>query len=299
MQSSLLFSDSKSFIDKYTRFITKDIYISFDMEKRFFDEYQYLIEEFSKNKYLYQEQDIYKKMFKIYRSRYELLKLHNKKYLNNTVSKLDDFFDKVSSKDGVDVNTKMMVTSLEDRMVSIVRNNYIEYIGIKLLYLSKYFNKDMSKVQIICCDDDDISSLKKELDICEIDKVSFISLTDLEKSVLSKEEKFVDWDLVYSELFQYIIFEIYTDKKFFRELYSNFSYCIYLNSDYKDFDTFKDYHLYMYKRKFLDSGLSLKKYNEREIKLRRGQLRTVNNIFLSSKGKKINEIIQTILMNMK
>ena len=135
------------------------------MEKRFFDEYQYLIEEFSKNKYLYQEQDIYKKMFKIYRSRYELLKLHNKKYLNNTVSKLDDFFDKVSSKDGVDVNTKMMVTSLEDRMVSIVRNNYIEYIGIKLLYLSKYFNKDMSKVQIICCDDDDISSLKKELDI--------------------------------------------------------------------------------------------------------------------------------------
>ena len=38
MQSSLLFSDSKNFIDKYTRFMTKDIYISLDMEKRFFDE---------------------------------------------------------------------------------------------------------------------------------------------------------------------------------------------------------------------------------------------------------------------
>ena len=283
MQSSLLFSDSKNFIDKYTRFMTKDIYISLDMEKKFLDEYKYLFDEFIKNKYLYQGQDIYKKLSQIYNHSDELLRLHNQKYLKKTVSNMDDFFYKVSSKDNIDSNMKMMVLSLEDKMVSVIREQYVDFIGMKLLYMKRYLNKDMNRIQVICCDDGDLNLVKKELEMCDLSEVSLASISNLKKGVLKKEESIVNWDNLYQELFQYIVFSLFKDKEYFKKICKNFSYCIYLNRDYKDFDTFKDYHYYMYKRKYLDSKLSVKKFNEREIKIRRGQLRTIDNVFLSSK----------------
>ena len=83
MQSSLVFSDINKFVDKYTRFMTKDVYISYDMNKSFLDDYDYLKEELEKNQYLYQERSEYKKFFRIYRHSDEMLKLHNEKYLKN------------------------------------------------------------------------------------------------------------------------------------------------------------------------------------------------------------------------
>ena len=69
------------FLDKYTRFMTKDIYISSNMYQRFLDQYQYLYELLGKNQFLYSDNSIYKKMMDIKKNRYQLIKLHNQKYL--------------------------------------------------------------------------------------------------------------------------------------------------------------------------------------------------------------------------
>ena len=283
MQSSLLLSDSKKFIDKYTRFLTKDMYISYEMNQNFLDEYKYLFSEFDKLKYLYQDQDIYKRINKIKVDNDRLLKFHNQKYLKKAVIDFNDFFDKVSDKDILDSNMKMMILTNEESMVSIVRRNYISFLAIKIKYMIDYLKKNSNKIKILVQEKEDYLKLKKELEIYDLDHISCQYILDYEKEVMKSSEKLVDRNVLYEEFFQYIVKDLYLDKDKFKDFYSVFSSYIYLNRDYKDFDTFKDYHYYIIKRKYLDSKLSLKKYNEREIRKRRGQLRTIDNLIVSCK----------------
>ena len=283
MQSSLILSDTKKFIDKYTRFMTKDIYISYDMCHSFLSRYLYLKDELSKNKYLYQEQNDYKNFFRIFRHNDEMLRLHNEKYLKNAVSRYDDFFDGLYSKDVLDKNKKMMVLASEDKMVSVVVKNYIPLIVSKIKYMHDYSKWDLSKILVLVNDDVDMNYLKKELDIYEVSDVVVDQFDILGKSTLKDGESLLDMGALYQELFRYIVLDIYADKERFTRFYEAFSDYLYLNRDYKNFDTFRDYHYYMYKRMFLESGLSLKKYNEREIRKRRGHLRTIDNVFVSNK----------------
>lgn len=283
MQSSLLLSDSKKFIDKYTRFLTKDMYISYEMNQKFLDEYEYLFSEFDRFKYLYQDQDIYKRVNRIRNDNEKLLRFHNQKYLKKAILDYRDFFDRVSNKDIIDSNMKMMILADEKYMVSIVRRNYISFLAIKIKYMIDCLKKNSNKINILVQDREDYLKLKKELEIYDLDNLSCKYIVDYEKEVMNSREKLVDRNVLYNELFQYIIKDLYLDKDKFNEFYSGFSSYIYLNRDYKDFDTFKDYHYYIIKRKYLDSKLSLKKYNEREIRKRRGQLRTINNSIVSCK----------------
>ena len=283
MQSSLLFSDSKKFLDKFKKFITKDVYISHDMVDRFLTEYQYLIDELKKNQYLYQEQNYYQEIFHIYHSSNELVKLHNQKYLKQHISDYSDFFEGLYSIDKLNKNQQMMILSLEDKSLAIVKKNYIPLIVSKIKYMHDYLQCDLDKILVLVEEEEDFKELKKELDVYELEDVSIYYLREYGLSTLRKTDVLLEEGILYQELFRYIINDIYTDKGHFSKFYQLFSDDIYLNRDYLDFDTFRDYHYYMYKRKFLESGLSLKKYNEREIKKRRGQLRTIRNIVVDSR----------------
>ena len=281
MQSSLVRSDTKSFIDKYTKFMTKDVYISYDMNCSFMDSYLYLKDELENNKYLYQDQNDYKSLFRIYRRSDEVLRLHNEKYLKKNIDTYEDFFDGLYSKDIMDKNKRMMALMSEEKMIYVIKD-YIPFVVSKIKYMHDYSKIDAKKI-LILVGEDDLKHLKEELAVYELEDVSVISFLDYGKSVLKKNESILDKNSLYKELFHYIIFNIYPDKERFIKFYEAFSDSLYLNQDYKYFDTFHDYHYYMYKRMFLESGLSLKKYNEREIKKRRRHLRTVNNIFVNSK----------------
>ena len=283
MQSSLLLNDTKKFVDKYTKFLTKDIYISQKMNEDFIKNYKYLVLEFEKTKYLYQDQDIYKKFRKIIDKNSELLKFHNQKYLKNALARYEDFFEKLTFEDTLDKNMKLMVLAFEERMVLVVNKIFVPFVAIKIKYMIDYLKKDKRHIKVLVKDQDVYQSLKKEFEIYRLGGVSLEVVSDLENDVLKDKEVIIDKSVLYQELFQYIIHDIYSDKEYREEFYKAFSSYIYLNRDYKDFDTFKDYHYYMYKRKYLESHLSLKKYNEKEIKLRKRQLRTINNCFVSCK----------------
>ena len=283
MQSSLLLSDTKKLIDKYTRFMTKDIYINREMNDQFLDGYQYLKVELEKNKYLYQDNMDYKNLFRIYEHSDELLKLHNQKYLKRAISSYESFFDGLYSRDILDKNKGMIILSNESRMLVVARKNYIPLIVGKIKYMHNYMHVPLKKVCILIHDKEDLEELKKELEIYELEDVNVSFMNELENSILKDGECVLDKDKLYKMCFEYIIYHLYSDKKRFREFYKTFGNDIYLNRDYKDFDTFKDYHCYLYKRMFLESGLSLRKYIERESRKRRGQLRTIDSVYVSCK----------------
>ena len=283
MQSGLLFSDSKKFLDKYKKFITKDIYINHDMVKRFLEEYQYLVDELDKNKFVYQEQDYYKEIFHIYQCSDKLVKLHNQKYLQQHLNDYSDYFEELYSKDKLNKQHQLMILSLENKAMAVIKKNYIPFIVSKIKYMHDYLHYEFNKILILIDDEKDFEQLRHEFDVYEIEDVSIYCLKEYGLLTLKEKEQVMDKDILYQELFHYITVDIYSDKEHFSRLYHLFSSDIFLNRDYKDFDTFKDYHFYMYKRKFLDTGLTLKKYNEREIKKRRGQLRTIRNIVVDSK----------------
>ena len=278
MQSSLIISDMKSFLDKYTRFMTKDIYISKHMNQEFLDGYLYLKVELEKNKYLYQDSNNYKRFFEIFSRSDEFVKLHNQKYLKNFIGKEESFFERF---DTLNKSQLMSVVLDEDNVVVVSRKNYFSLIAAKLKFGSEYLKWNLHKVMVLVTDDEDLDELKKELSVYEVEDVFIDSSTHYSMSCLEKNESLIQENVLYDTLFQYIILDIYSDKKHFNSFYKAFSNDIYLNRDYQDFDTFRDYHCYLYKRMFLESHLSLKKYNERETKKRRGQLRTIDNVYVS------------------
>ena len=105
-------------------------------------------------------------------------------------NKYSDFFYKVSSKDNIDSNMKMMVLSLEDKMVSVIREQYVDFIGMKLLYMKRYLNNDMKKIRVICCDDGDLNLVKKELEkmskqLSALQKEAMIRLIEIRNSYYS------------------------------------------------------------------------------------------------------------------
>lgn len=281
MQSSLVFSDINKFVDKYTRFMTKDVYISYDMNKSFLADYDYLKEELEKNQYLYQERSEYKKFFRIYRHSDEMLKLHNEKYLKNALSNYDDFFSNLGYKDLLDKNKKMLVLSNEDKMVLVIGKNYVPFIVSRIKYMNEFLNKDLSKLCILVSDDKDLELLRHEMDVYDLD-VSLYGLKEYGLSTFKKNEKYIDEDVLYRELVDYMV-KMFLDKDRFSSFYKVFSSDIYLNRDYKDFDTFRDYHAYMYKRMFLESKLSLKRFILRETKKRRGYFKSIDNYYFDCK----------------
>ena len=81
INSDLVMYDIKNFLDKYTRFMTKNIYITRDMYNNFMKSYDYLYRKLESDAVLYRENIKYIKMMEIKDNSNSLLKLHNQKYL--------------------------------------------------------------------------------------------------------------------------------------------------------------------------------------------------------------------------
>ena len=124
MDMNLTIYDMNLFLNKYTRFMTKDIYISTKMYNNFLNNYNYLYKTLEKERFLYNDNKLYKKIIDINKNKNKILKLHNSKYLTNALNKYNSFFDKLIVSNELDKKRKMIILSEEE-------NTYLEY----LLYL--------------------------------------------------------------------------------------------------------------------------------------------------------------------
>lgn len=280
---NLMVYDGKNFLDKYMRFMSKDVYISSDVNEQFLSSYQYLLDEVKKEQYLYQDQVDIRRIVSIFEKNKKLLKMHNQKYLKKAIDRYHDFFNKLYSDDVLDRNKKIMILMEEKEMYSVVNKNYIPFIVGKVAYLKNICRVSANKILVLVDNYDDDKLLKKELMDKNVDGIRCSTLASYRLSTLKEGENYLDYSSLYQLLFSYIIYELFPDKKRFYQFFHAFDSYIYLNKDYKKFEQFRDYHNYLYRMKLEMSGLSLKKFNEKEIMLRRGHLRTIRGEFLSCK----------------
>ena len=293
MDINLTIYDMNLFLDKYTRFITKDIYISNKIYNNFLDNYNYLYEILDKDRFLYADNKLYKKIIDINNGRNSLLKLHNTKYLKSAINKYNSFFDKVIVSEKLDTKSKMIVLAEEENTYVVDIKNYESLLVSKLKYLIDYNNYHEDKILVLVSTNKEEDILNKYCNKNNLN-INIYTIRDYSNKLL-RDNYLLDDNKLYDFFVNYIVEKLFKDKKNFESFYKAFSKYIYLNKDYKKYDTFKDYHNYMYKRKYLSSKLSLKKFNESEINKRKTYLRTINNEIL--KNKQMVDIANFLYLN--
>ena len=270
-----------NFFNKYTRFITKDIYIGHNMYSNFLRQYDYLYQILKKDCFLYSDNKKYKKIMDIIENKTGLIKLHNQKYLQGALKKHQSFFEKVYSKDKLDVRKQSIILSEEENVYVIQPKNKNQLIVGKLKYLIDCKNYAENSILVLTDSEEEIIQIKEECINKDIN-ITIETIKDYGKKLL-QEEFLLDDNKKYDILIKYIMNDLFSDKSKFNIFYKAFAKYIYLNKDYKEYETFRDYHNYMYKRKYLSSGFTLKKFNKEEIKKRKTYLRTIKNESLKQK----------------
>ena len=274
MNNDLLILDIDNFLDKYTRFMTKNIYITTNMYDTFLNQYKYLYNSIINDKYFNEKKK--KRITDIYNKKNLLISLHNKKYFKTALNRHSPFLDSLNP----DLSTREKMIILMD-----LENTYIEkYLNYENLIISKIkyliSTKSYKEGNFLILTDN-MEDKNNLLNKCNNLNINVLSITDYKDNYFSNINIIDDKDK-YSILINYIKNILFLDKNKFNNFYKNFKNKIYLNRDFLEYETFKDYHNYMYKRKYLKSGLSLKRFNEKEITKRRKQLRTINNELLKS-----------------
>lgn len=281
MNTNLIIYDMEKFLNKYTRFMTKNIYISTLTYSRFLNQYSYLYETLEKEKYLYQDHLLYKKIMNIKKNQTNLIRLHNQKYLKNKQKECQSFFSNLYPNNELDTKRKNIILSEEEKLLVIQEKNILPIIVGKIKYLIEYKNYKNENILILAKEENNIVNyqegvLKKEIDI------EVKNYNTYKETFLYKDESLLKNNTKYDILLDYLINYLFPRKEKFNSLYKTFSKYIYLNKDYLEYETFSDYHNYMYKRKYLKSKLSLKRFNEKEIKTRKNFLRTIKNEIVKS-----------------
>lgn len=282
LNTNLILYDVEKFIDKYTRFMTKNIYISHDLYTQFLSCYEYLYQELTDKKFLYCENEQYQKVMDIKENKDKLVKLHNQKYLKYALKKYSSFFEQIDSTQKLDVTRRSIILTEEKSLLVIQPKNIPDLVVGKIKYLTKISKKNEEKICVLATKE------IKDLLLQEVQtknqlQTKVMTIQEFGQSLLEKNQKILEKDQLFTIIANYLMFDLFLRKNDFNSLYQAFKPYIYLNKDYQDFDTFKDYHNYMYKRKYLMTGLSIKKYNEQEIKKRKSCLRTIQNETMPTK----------------
>lgn len=278
--SNLCLYDMANFLNKYTRFMTKDIYISNNLYHNFLEQYNYLYQKLIKERFLYEDNKDYHKIINIYKNKDDLRKLHNQKYLRKAVRLNHDYFNDMDNYFNLSAKERLMVLAEEDSTYVVAPRNKLNLVVAKINYLLDHNDYKNNSIFVLVNERWEREYISSYIN--DLGKVNLSTLKEYGREIMT-DKRLLDDNLKYDILINYIIYDLFKRKTEFNSFYKAFSKYIYLNKDYQDYDTFKDYHNYMYKRKYLASGKSLKNFNEKEISTRKKYLRTIQNEILSNK----------------
>ena len=127
--TNLILYDINNFLIKYTRFLSKDIYINYNTYKSFMMQYKYIYQKIKDYQFLYQENKNYQQIERIKKEEKELLKLHNQKYLKRKKEEYTNFFNENKITDN---NQKNIILSNENRLIYFNNKNNISFIIAKI-----------------------------------------------------------------------------------------------------------------------------------------------------------------------
>ena len=105
MNKELLDIEINKYLNKYKKYMTKDIYITSKMYDTFVSKYKYLYEECEQNNYNPNNNIKYENILKIKRDKNKLLKRHNREYVDDKLNKYSEYFNNMFI--SIDKNIKL------------------------------------------------------------------------------------------------------------------------------------------------------------------------------------------------
>ena len=123
------------FLNKYTRFMSKDIYISYTMYSNFLSQYDYLYQELEQTSLLYQNHPQYKRVMDIKNNKEKLIRFHNEKYLKKKSTYYQVFFQKLYDQDKLSNIKRNIICCEEDELLVVSHKENISFITAKVKYL--------------------------------------------------------------------------------------------------------------------------------------------------------------------
>lgn len=288
MNKDILLEEVNNYLEKYKKFMTKDIYITSNMYDTFTNKYKYLYDYLDKNTCEY------KNILKIINDKNKLLRKHNRKYVDNKLIKYKPYFDNMFN----DINKNIILDKSQREAIICDEDNLLVLSGAgsgktttisaKVKYLIDIKNVKPDKICVITF----TKKAKEELDY-KINKlfnanVDIYTFHSLGLKIIKYYYKNKDIDIIdekgqYKIICDYIKNNLFKDKDKFSLFFEAFKNKTSFSEEYKLFDNYYDYHNYMYKRKYINSNTTMDNYIKEQTKRRRNYFRTLNGEYCKSK----------------
>lgn len=288
MNKDILIEEVNNYLNKYKKFMTKDIYITSNMYDTFTNKYKYLYDCLDKNTCEY------KNILKIINDKNKLLRKHNRKYVDNKLIKYKSYFDNMFN----DINKNIILDKSQREAIICDEDNLLVLSGAgsgktttisaKVKYLIDIKNIKPDKICVITF----TKKAKEELDY-KINKifnsnVDIYTFHSLGLKIIKYYYKNKDIDIIdekgqYKIICDYIKNNLFKDKDKFSLFFEAFKNKTSFSEEYKLFDNYYDYHNYMYKRKYINSNTTMDNYIKEQAKRRRNYLKTLNGEYCKSK----------------
>lgn len=288
MNKDILIEEVNNYLNKYKKFMTKDIYITSNMYDTFTNKYKYLYDCLDKNTCEY------KNILKIINDKNKLLRKHNRKYVDNKLIKYKSYFDNMFN----DINKNIILDKSQREAIICDEDNLLVLSGAgsgktttisaKVKYLIDVKNIKPDKICVITF----TKKAKEELDY-KINKifnsnVDIYTFHSLGLKIIKYYYKNKDIDIIdekgqYKIICDYIKNNLFKDKDKFSLFFEAFKNKTSFSEEYKLFDNYYDYHNYMYKRKYINSNTTMDNYIKEQAKRRRNYLKTLNGEYCKSK----------------
>lgn len=288
MNKDILLEEVNNYLEKYKKFMTKDIYITSNMYDTFTNKYKYLYDYLDKNTCEY------KNILKIINDKNKLLRKHNRKYVDNKLIKYKPYFDNMFN----DINKNIILDKSQREAIICDEDNLLVLSGAgsgktttisaKVKYLIDIKNVKPDKICVITF----TKKAKEELDY-KINKlfnanVDIYTFHSLGLKIIKYYYKNKDIDIIdekgqYKIICDYIKNNLFKNKEKFNLFFEAFKNKTSFSEEYKLFDNYYDYHNYMYKRKYINSNTTMDNYIKEQTKRRRNYFRTLNGEYCKSK----------------
>ena len=228
----------------------------------------------------------------INKNKLKLLKLHNRKFLNNILKEKQEYFDNMfkSSNPNIKLDKNQLqaiiadenllviagagagkTTTMAAKVKYLVDNGYPE---AKILVIS-FTKKACQEISFI---------IHEDLNCPNVKVTTFHSLG---YSIIKKSgrdiEKVIEDTNKYKILSSFIKKIAFKDKKYLSDLFESFKSYINLTDDALKYRTFEEYHENTYQEKYDKLGIALSTYINTQIQNRRNRRKTIKGEFLRSK----------------
>ncbi len=273
-----------NYIQKYKQFISKDIYITKKMYSIFLNKYKYLYP------YIHHDHPQYKFLKEIVTDKNKIIRVHNHKYLNHKVKTYNDYFNTITLNTPLDNNQKQAIICEENNLLFISKSasDKITTISTKVKCLIDIMHYKPEEIAVISSTNESYEKLKSQIHATpNYQNVDIYTLNTLALKILKNTTNdkldIIDSPQKISIFTSYIKQALFNNKQKFDNFYHAFAPCLGITSHYQDFKTFKDYHDYMYKRKYLKEKVTMANYIKNTINKRRNNLQTIKGEYVKSK----------------